>query len=200
MTNVSTPNKESAFERYHIDISLIEVKKAQSWFDKKILAMDKQLLRPNAIMSETTLTARLIPGKLYAFKYLPKGKKDLPYYDTFPMIFPLSVTGDNFMGLNMHYLNYPMRFALFRELMKAYGPTNLTENSRLRMNWDKIQKLAKAAPAQACIKQYRFDHIKSLFMEIKPDDWTTAMVLPLAKFEKATEQAVWRDSAKMRKW
>jgi len=132
---------------------------------------------------------------------MPLGKDTLPYYDTFPLIFPLSRTPDTFMGLNMHYLDYPLRFALFRALLKISANSNITDASKMRISWAQISGLASTPQAQACIKQYRYDHVKSVFLEIMPTDWATAMMLPTHRFVGASPQAIWQESTKIgRNW
>ena len=34
----------------------------------------------------------------------PEQKKNLPYFDMFPLVFPLRRMGDGFTGINVHYL------------------------------------------------------------------------------------------------
>ena len=51
-------------------------------------------------------------GYMYAFKYDPKTKNDLPYYDTFPLIFPVRMDSDGFLGINFHYLPPVLRAKL----------------------------------------------------------------------------------------
>ena len=41
-----------------------------------------------------------IIGKLYFFAYDPKWKDKLSKYDKFPMVFPIELYGDGFLGLN----------------------------------------------------------------------------------------------------
>lgn len=193
--------KKTAFELYHIDIK--DVKKSKAWFDAKIQAMNRDRITPGSIMLKDggmNLTSTLIPTKMYAFYYMPKGRNELPYYDTFPLIFPLSKHGDTFHGLNMHYLDYPMRFALFKSLLKIAAIPNITDVSKMKISWDQIKGLSSTAPAQACIKQYRFDHVKSPFLEIMPTDWATAMLLPTHRFVGENVQQIWQESAKLRSW
>jgi hypothetical protein len=66
----------------------------------------------------------------------------------------------------------------------------------LKYKWATIKGVSKLAPAQSCIKQYLFDQMRSPFMEIKPTDWATALLLPTHRFKKASAEQVWRDSKK----
>ena len=193
--------RKTALELYRINIK--DVKMSQSWFDEKIAAMNRNRVTPNSLMLKDgvpDLTSTLVPSKLYSFYYWPAGEADLPHYDIFPLVFPFSKDATSFTGLNMHYLDYPMRFRLFKELLKISSATNLTEDSKMKINWNSIRGVAKLAPAQACVKKYLFEQVKSPFMEIRPVDWTTAMLLPTARFKKQTNEQVWQQTKKTRSW
>ena len=193
--------KKTAFELYRVDLK--DVKRSQKWFDEKIASMNRNRTTPNAVMlkdSPDKLTGILEPAHLYSFYYWPKHNETLPYFDTFPMVFPFERNDDSFLGLNMHYLNYPMRFALFRELLKISGNNRITDSSKMKLQWGQIKGVSKLAPAQACIKRYLFTQVKSPFMRIDPEDWTTAMLMPLARFQGQTKETVWAESATKRSW
>lgn len=204
---MSRPDKTKpqlgAFDAYHLDVSEIKIKLSQKWFDDKMSAMDPRKVTPRSIMSSNSggLTANLSLGNMYAFYYMPMTAATLPYYDTFPLILPFNRTKETFYGLNLHYLNYPMRFALFKELMRISNVSNVSDNTRMKFKWETIVGMSKLAAAQDCVKQYRFDHIKSPFLKIAPNDWATAMLLPLARFVKSNQNSVWAESNKIgRSW
>ncbi len=193
--------RKTALELYNINIK--DVKLSQAWFDEKISAMNRNRVTPNSLMLKDgvdQLTSTLMPSKLYSFYYWPAGADELPHYDIFPLVFPFAKTDTTFTGLNMHYLDYPMRFRLFKELLKISGATNLTEESKMKINWQSLRGISKLAPAQACIKQYLFSQVKSPFLEIRPTEWTTAMLLPTARFRKQTNEQVWQQTKKIRSW
>jgi hypothetical protein len=196
--------KTTALDLYHVDNSEARQRKSKAWFDDKIKAMDSSRVTPNSIMTREgslNLTSRLIPGKLYAYYYTALNKNTLPYYDQFPLVFPFSKTNETFHGLNMHYLDYQMRFALFNELLKISKKTTINETSKLQFHWETIRGVSNLAPAQACVKQYRFDHVRSQFLEISPKDWATALLLPLARFSGSNQKAVWQESKRTgRSW
>ncbi len=184
------------FENNHI--SFQEVRLSKQWFDEKVAALPRTT--PNKIMQTNAgehLTNVIIPGKMYMFFYLPKYKDDLPYYDMVPLVLPFARDNEHFTGLNLHYLDYVTRFRLFKELLKISNAKNLNENTKLSFSWALISSVAKMAPAHACVKQYLFSHVKSSFLEIKPNDWATAALLPTQRFVGATDQKVWADSRKI---
>jgi hypothetical protein len=184
-------------EKHHIELR--DVQKAQSWFDSKLKAFGN-IRAATLIKQGERKTATIKPGHLFLFAYDPLHADTLPYYDTYPLVFPISATDTTFTGLNMHYLPYPLRFALFRELLRISGATNLTDDKKMLLKWETIRGMSKLAPLQACIKQYRYDHVGSPFVDIKPSDWTTTMLLPVHSFKKSSADAVWRDTKKVRGW
>ncbi len=193
--------KKTAFELYKVDLK--DVQRSKQWFDERISSMNRNRVTPDAVMVRDggeKLTGSLVPSNLYMFYYMPKHQETLPYYDMVPMVFPFERDENSFIGLNMHYLDYPMRFALFRGLLQISGTTNLTADKKMILTWNQLKGVSKLAPAQACVKRYLFDHVKSPFLKIDTPDWTTAMMLPLARFAKASKETVWKESAKMRKW
>lgn len=188
-------NKSKALELYHVNPT--EIQKSSSWFNEKISKMNKRLLTPNSMLfkeGRDMLTNTLKPGRMYAFVYDPKNKETLPFYDTFPLVLPYDRTATHFIGLNLHYLDYPVRFILLKELIKLSGIRTLNENSKIKYSWDMIKDVSKCAPAKACIKSYIFNHVKTPFLEIAPLDWHTAGMLPFAQFQGSTAANVYKDS------
>ena len=67
--------------------------------------------------SEKRRVSRPELGMMYSFKYDPKHKKTLPYYDTFPLIFPVEQYNDGILGAaafafwngNLNHANLPLR-------------------------------------------------------------------------------------------
>ena len=88
---------------------------------------------PQKILSrqESTVTNALL-GKMYFYSYNPKWKDKLPYYDTFPLVFPIEKYGDGFLGLNFHYLP-PKHRAILMDQLKAFANNNkYDETTRLQ--------------------------------------------------------------------
>jgi hypothetical protein len=192
--------RTSALDLYHVDLK--QVKKSKAWFDTQIAWMNRKNLTPSAILGthQHTLTTRIIPSKMYCFMYQPKNAATLPYFDTFPLVLPFGRDADHFIGLNLHYLDYPLRFELFRELLSVSNSTTISDTSKIKYNWEMIKGVSKLAPAQACVKSYLYSQVKSPFMEILPSEWATAAMLPMHRFQGATAQRVWTESSKQRNW
>lgn len=143
----------------------------------------------------------VVPGGLYMFHYDPKHKETLPYYDTFPVIFPLQPTDDGFLGLNMHYLHPRLRARLFDELYKYKNNDKMDKTTKLQISYQILKGASKSKLFMPCLKRYLSKHVRSSFLYIDPNDWNHAVFLPLQDFKKKTASQVWDESArKIRKY
>lgn len=183
------------FERNKYDLKS-SVKKSRAWYSQQVLLLSKQGITPQRLMREDTssLKARIIPGNLYMFVYDPKLKATLPYYDRFPLVFPYASVPGGFMGLNMHYLPYPLRIRLLDNLLVFKNNDKMDGTTRLKYSWNLIAGVAKFKMAEPCIKHYLLPHVKTAFKKVDVNDWATAMLLPVERFQKAPKEQVWKDS------
>ena len=165
-----------------------------SWFTQKI----KEIRNPSSlaagVMRENRPKGRFLMGGLYCFYYNPKLREQLPYYDSFPVVIPLERYPDGFLGLNIHYLPVKYRMAFLNKL-KPYATYNdEDEIKRLRVTYDIISASKRFREFRPCIKKYLNNQIQSKIVAIQPNEWETAIYLPLQQFKKATPQEVWSDS------
>ena len=92
-----------------------DVSKVKDWFaDNTVRVSQNRILRGDVNRQSN----RPFPGRLCMFTYKAKGQKTLPYYDKFPLVFPIEIKNNGFMGLNLHYLPPPER----AKLMDALWP------------------------------------------------------------------------------
>lgn len=128
-----------------------------------------------------------VPGRLYTFKYNAKHREILPYWDENPVILMVNKYEDGFLGLNFHYLPLDLRVRCLHTLDSQTRPRDL---KTLMINWEKIKSSAVSALGKIAVKRYLKDHMKSKLIHIPARDWYIALALPIAKFHKATENAV----------
>lgn len=193
-------NTRSVFELTHITPE--QVKTSQKWFNDQISAISKRKINPQRIMTGQAdrLTSKIVPGRPMFFFYDPKGKDTLPYYDTFPLVIPFAKTEHGFIGLNLHYLEYKPRMELFQALYKIHTINRKNETATIQYSWNLIKGVSKMSAAQPCIKQYLTAHVRSAYYNIPPDDWHTAVMLPVQRFVGATKEQVWSDSKRKYGW
>jgi hypothetical protein len=133
-------------------------------------------------------------GSMYMFNYDPKTKKDLPYYDTYPLIFPIEPYNDGFLGLNLHYLPPILRAKLMDGLYAYLNNLRMDETTRLQISYKILKGASKLSMFKPCVKHYLTSHIRSRLLYVEPTEWNVALFLPTERFQKATKEKVHRDS------
>lgn len=119
-------------------------------------------------------------GKLYFFKYDPKGKGYLPKYDKFPMCFPIKRFSGGFLGLNLHYLSGGQRSEFIDVLLEYKNNRSVDETTRLLLSYDTLVARSDAEDmTKMCVKRYLFTHCRSKFIEIYPNEYDKAIQLPV---------------------
>jgi len=164
------------------------VQRAIDWF-KEAVADDDGKLRGQLKKKTTLQTSTLVPGQMYFFGYDAKNKDTLPYWDAFPLIFPLEDQGTHFLGLNMHYLQPNLRAALFDKLTDD-GTGNRA--SQMAKTYSTLKSAAKFQLFQPCLKRYLKSHMTSRFIHVPPEAWNSALFLPVADWRNATHAQVWK--------
>ena len=135
-------------------------------------------------------------GYMYAFKYDPKTKKDLPYYDTFPLIFPVRMDSDGFLGINFHYLPPVLRAKLMNALYSTLTNKKYDDTTKLKISYSILQSASKYRYFKPMLKKYLRSHVRSQFLEVQVNEWDIAIFLPTESFRKADTGRVWEDSRK----
>jgi len=133
-------------------------------------------------------------GKMVMFFYDPKLKKELPYYDTFPLIFPISFDSNGFMGINLHYLPPVLRAKLMDALYQTINNRKYDESTKFKINYSILNGAAKYRYFKPCVKKYLWGHVRSKFLTVPIRMWDAALMLPTERFQKMDKRNVWKDS------
>lgn len=127
-------------------------------------------------------------GQMVLYKYDPKFKEKLPYYDTMPLIIVTRITAKGWYGINLHYLPHRIRSWIMNKLYEVNTRKQMLQRDRMRLSWQIAQQAAQAVGStkrlEHAIKQYLGSHIKSAPIVIDPESWDMAVHLPLARFKK----------------
>ena len=171
---------------------------ARDWFRNKARSTSAT---PESIVrgEKARYKNRVSMGKMYLFNYDPKTKATLPYYDRYPLIFPVQGAPGGFYGINMHYLPYVLRARLMDALYDLSSNQRYDERTKLRLSYDILKGAAKYKAFKPTFKRYLSSHVRSRFIEINSSEWDIALFLPLESFAKASKGSVWADSRKMAK-
>ena len=168
------------------------IKKSANWYRTNVQSMADNITA-RKLMNSGKLNNRPSLGRLNMFFYDPKGKKTLPYYDTFPLVLPLEPIKGGFMGMNFHYLPSLLRFRLL-ERMQKFADGGLNEKTKINANYDDVKSISLVRPT---IKKYFYGHVRSRFLRIDFDEAALAVYLPVQQFRKAGTTRVYSDSRSM---
>ena len=101
---------------------------------------------------------KVFPGHLCFFEYKAE-TESLPYYDKYPLVYILKVSGGEFWGANLHYLIPKKRLIVVNKLEKG------------QIDIPKV-----------IIHKYLYKRCKSLFLDLAKQEWVTASALPVEDF------------------
>ncbi len=132
----------------------------------------------------------IMPGTMVLYGYAPKHAKDLPQYDTFPLLLPFHVDGKYFTGLNLHYLPPIWRMKVLDFLMQTGLNKNMSDKKKILISWQFLKSVSISKAAQYSVHKYLHGYVKTRFITIPVSDWPITVFLPLARFKKKTEQQV----------
>lgn len=171
--------------------------KSREWFRSKARALTS--VNPAAVISANrqSTVSRIQPGRMYLYQYDPKTKEKLPYWDKFPLVFPIKPVEGGFLGLNMHYLPHTLRAILMDRLYDLVNNRRYDETTRLRLSYDLLSSTTRYKYFEPCIKRYLYSHIQTRLLLIPANEWDIALFLPLERFQKSTKANVYKDSRTM---
>jgi hypothetical protein len=170
-------------------------KAARDWFREKAASVksfdDRKIMDTKEPFRRLQSISENSVGKMYMFVYDPKHKDTLPYYDTFPLIFPVEFYGDSFLGINLHYLPPMLRAKLMDALYSTINNKKYDKTTQLVIGYQILKSASRFKYFEPCLKKYLMSQVGSAFIYIAPDEWDFALMLPTENFNKATKQQVW---------
>lgn len=175
-------------------------RKAREFFRSKAAELAKGY-SPGTIMKDRPDRLRnkssMALGKMYFFFYDAKHKRTLPYWDRFPLTIPIHYYDNGFLGINLHYLHPNTRGLFLSKLAELASDNRMNEKTKMQLTYGLLKGASKLREFRPCIKRYLYSHMRSRALMISAADWMPAIFLPVAQFEKKSEQYVWAESAKI---
>ena len=170
------------------------------------LAEEERVSNPSTILSGAGRTKLLRPGRMYMFKYMPKMKSQLPYWDMFPVGLVMNAYPDKgyFSMINFHYLPPILR----AELMDAIYPfvifpnvetQDIGSSMRARVNTDRVdfEFMKKRINMRGVIpawKRYDYKQVVGNYLYVPPVGWDTIVMLPVERMRGSGINRVWQNS------
>lgn len=96
---------------------------------------------------------------LMFYKYKAKTRRDLPFYDKYPLAFVLEMDAKSFFAVNLHYYSPEERMGLVMSLAE-----------------DRIPKFRKGA------HKYLISEVRSPYLILAQQEWQTMCLLPVEEF------------------
>ena len=174
------------------------VNEARAWYlnntkklgdiTKSTLAADKNRLVNN--MNKFSI------GRMYMFYYDAKYKDELPYWDRFPLVFPIEMYPDGFLGMNLHYISPLARAKLLDALYSTINNNKNDDTTKLNINYKILKGASQFSYFKPCVKRYLYSHVRSRYFYITPAEWDTTILFPTEQFVGANKSKVYKDSSK----
>jgi hypothetical protein len=166
---------------------------ARAWMQGKVRALGA-ISRSGMVKDPKRTTAGAYIGRMFFFFYNPKLKEELPYYDKFPLVMPIEMYNDGFLGVNFHYLPINIRIHLLDSLYSLTNNNNFDDTTRIIASYKILSGVSRYREFKPCVKRYLATGIMSRMVDIEADSWETAIFLPVEQFAKASSAQVWSDS------
>jgi len=135
-------------------------------------------------------------GRMYMFYYDAKYKDELPYWDRFPLVFPIELYPDGFLGMNLHYISPLARAKLMDALYSTINNQKNDDTTKLNINYRILKSASQFSYFRPCVKRYLYSHVKSRYFYVTPAEWDTTILLPTEQFVGANKSKVYKDSSK----
>ena len=168
-------------------------KASMSWFQDNVSNI--RISRPSLIGDGPT-RVRQAYGSMYNFQYDPKTKKQLPYYDRFPLCIPVQPAKGGFHGMNLHYIAPNLRAQFLDGLLDITNNDKFDRSTKFRLTYQLMQGARRYRFFKPCFKHYLSKNIRSKLLLIEPQDWEIAIFLPTEQFRKVSKDTVWKESRK----
>lgn len=148
------------------------------WFKDSVDKMQKR--DPNKIFKKYS-SPKI--GEMFLFMYDAKTKEKLPYFDMYPLVFPIEMYSDGFLGLNLHYLPPLARIQLMKSLIDINEIDKYSEMKKLNLSYELLSRYARQLKGMdVCLKRYLFGHVRSSFHLVEVRDWEKAALLPIQRW------------------
>ena len=154
---------------------------ARAWLGQKIGQLRIPSDHSNILNDASRISPKAFIGRMYFYHYDPKYKDVLPVYDKFPLVIPMDMYSDGFLGLNLHYLDPYSRLALLDRLLDFANNDKYNDSTKLNLSYDLLARSRRYKMIEPCIKRYLLNHIRSSLIYIEPNHWETAIFLPTAQ-------------------
>lgn len=167
---------------------------AINWYMKAVSRLEDKVTTGNIFKGREKVT-KLLKGHMYMYRYIPEGRKELPYYDQYPLVIATNTRdGSFFRGLNLHYLPHKYRAIFFAKLQSTITNRKYTDETRFKISNRMVTEMSKYRYGKVCFRTYSYSQLRSKVIEIQPSEWFASLFLPTERFVKKSKASVWKES------
>lgn len=167
------------------DFGKSKAKESMDWYKGAVRSMLSANKNPSEFLERRSLEI----GKMFLFVYDAKHKDTLPFFDMYPLVFPIERYPDGFLGLNLHYLPPLSRVSLLNALQKITNNDKYDDSTKLNVTYRLLKAYSRQfAGYENCLKRYLGIQVRSSFFYVKPTDWEKVAMLPLQKWSINTNR------------
>ena len=156
----------------------------------------------------SALDGYLHPGKIHSFRYNPKTKKGLAYYDKNPIVISLGTkntkNGNIDVGVNLNFIPRKARHYILDKIQQAYSAQydrsirsftdhvpQPEEQTIIKLNYDYLKAMLNSAGFGFAIRTYIPDRRSKTYV-LSNELWEKAAVIDIKDFEGISEQDLLR--------
>lgn len=169
-------------------------KRANGWYErlKSSIYSNRKSTRQGEFKNYKTSNS-VILGNMYIFRYDPKHKDKLLFFDETPLTIPFDykdgTSGLGFVGINLHYVPRQYREAVVEFFINKSKGNSIDKP----LNIDYVQHIKNNSRFKFlmwCIRHYLIDHIRGQLYTVPKEDYVNVIHLHSASFTGMSEQAI----------
>ena len=172
-----------------------DTERSARWYMKTVRNVASGMNQPDEVFGSDLgeYAQQLEIGQMYAFKYDPKHKETLPYYDTFPLVIIADPLPTGFSGINLHYVAPLIRARLLGKLMDD-SDLEVDIKSKLNSKWGFISNFSRYPEVRGSVKKYLTRQIGGRMYKVNPVHWKSAIFLETQSFVGVQASDIYRTS------
>lgn len=164
-------------------------KEATSWLYSMVPGLRSANVPENAF--DPRQGASTFIGGMFIYTYDPKHKDKLPWYDTLPVVIPIELYNDGWLGVNVHYLPPSMRMRLLDKMLEFKKRAH-TPRAYMQVSYEFLKGAIQTKMFEPTIHRYLASHVTSRILRIDDNYWDKVAMLPLARFKKSSASTIWK--------
>lgn len=197
-----TPKKQKNFKRLNKIMSnkkLLneEMNRSKTWFNRKMRNLKDPKSRQRSFQAYMKERKKMRPeiGRMYFFPYQAKGDGELEFWDQYPLIFPLDMSGKHILGINLHLAPPPYRAVILDALLEHYTLGDFRYDiddydvTIENVDYGLIRSMSQSRLIKPIVRKYLKSNVLGPFIEIPANEWTHTVMLPLHKIKGGARKA-----------